>query len=212
MEPKQREIEDTVAGGGTALKVTSANKSSGGGFKYKNSHTGGGTGGGSKKKGGGGKGGGGGGGSKPKPAQPTKKSNIVDRYKEQDDKLDDLKRTMDNAEKSLERLYGDDKVNAIEKLIAAEKEYKDVLKEKRSEAREALKEDRKTLNAAASKVSVEFEYDAEGNLINYTEQMEALYSRLRAVEKAAGSEWTESEQEQIDALKEKIEALKEAQE
>ena len=42
--------------------------------------------------------------------------------------------------------------------------------------------------------------------------MEALYNRLRAVEKAAGPEWTESEQEQIDALKEKIEALKEAQE
>ena len=119
---------------------------------------------------------------------------------------------MDNAEKSLEKLYGDDKAKAIEKLIAAEREYKDVLKEKRSEARDALKEDRKALNAAASKVSVEFEYDAEGNLINYTEQMEALYSRLRAVEKAAGPEWTESEQEQIDALKEKIEALKEAQE
>ena len=212
MEPIQRDIEDTVAGGGTSLKVTSANKSSGGGFKYKNSHTGGGTGGGSKKKGGGGKGGGGGGGSKPKPAKPTKKSNIVDRYKEQDDQLDDLKRTMDNAEKSLERLYGEDKIKAIEKLIAAEREYKDVLKEKRSEARDALKEDRKALNAAASKVSVEFEYDAEGNIINYTEQMEALYNRLRAVEKAAGPEWTESEQEQIDALKEKIEALKEAQE
>ena len=163
-------------------------------------------------KGKGGGGGGGGGGSKPKPAKPTKKSDIVDRYKEQDDQLDDLKRTMDNAEKSLEKLYGDDKAKAIEKLIAAEREYKDVLKEKRSEARDALKEDRKALNAAASKVSVEFEYDAEGNLINYTEQMEALYSRLRAVEKAAGSEWTESEQEQIDALKEKIEALKEAQE
>ena len=162
--------------------------------------------------GGGGKGGGGGGGSKPKPAKPTKKSDIVERYKEQDDQLDDLKRTMDNAEKSLEKLYGDDKAKAIEKLIQAEKDYKDVLKEKRSEAREALKEDRKALNAAASKVSVEFEYDAEGNLINYTEQMEALYSRLRAVEKAAGPEWTESEQEQIDALKEKIEALKEAQE
>ena len=160
----------------------------------------------------GGKGGGGGGGSKPKPAKPTKKSDIVDRYKEQDDQLDDLKRTMDNAEKSLERLYGEDKIKAIEKLIAAEREYKDVLKEKRSEARDALKEDRKALNAAASKVSVEFEYDAEGNIINYTEQMEALYNRLRAVEKAAGPEWTESEQEQIDALKEKIEALKEAQE
>ena len=157
-------------------------------------------------------GGGGGGGSKPKPAQPTKKSDIVDRYKEQDDQLDDLKRTMDNAEKSLEKLYGDDKTKAIEKLIAAEREYKDVLKEKRAEARDALKEDRKALNAAASKVSVEFEYDAEGNLINYTQQMEALYNRLRAVEKAAGPEWTESEQEQIDALKEKIEALKEAQE
>lgn len=153
-----------------------------------------------------------GGGSKPKKAQPTKKSDIVDRYKEQDDKLDDLKRTMDNTADSFDRLYGEDKLEAIDKLIQAEKDYKDVLKEKRSEARDALDEDRKALDAAASKVSVEFEYDAEGNLINYTEQMEALYNRLRATEKAAGAEWTESEQEQIDALKEKIEALKEAKE
>jgi uncharacterized protein YbjQ (UPF0145 family) len=100
---------------------------------------------------------------------------------------------MDNAEKSLDRLYGEDKTKAIEKLIAAEKEYKKVLKEKRDEARDYLDEDRKALDAAASKVSVKFEYDAEGNLINYTEQMEALYNRLRATEKAAGSEWTESE-------------------
>ena len=41
--------------------------------------------------------------------------------------------------------------------------------------------------------------------------MEALYSRLRAIEKAAGNEWTESEQKQIEAFKEKIEKLKEAQ-
>ena len=157
-------------------------------------------------------GGGGGGGSSPKKAQPTKKSDIVDRYKEQDDKLDDLKRTMDNTADSFDRLYGEDKLEAIDKLIQAEKDYKDVLKEKRSEARDALDEDRKALNAAASKVSVKFEYDAEGNLINYTEQMEALYNRLRTIEKAAGDEWTESEQKQIDALKEKIEALKEAQE
>ena len=196
------------SGDGTPPKIRGMRKkATGSNNNYSSSNRGGK----SPGKGGGG-GGGGGGGSKPKPAQPTKKSDVVDRYKEQDDQLDDLKRTMDNAEKSLEKLYGDDKTKAIEKLIQAEKDYKDVLKEKRSEARDALKEDRKALNAAASKVSVEFEYDAEGNLINYTEQMEALYNRLRAVEKAAGSEWTESEQEQIDALKEKIEELKKAQE
>ena len=159
----------------------------------------------------GGSGGSSGGGAKPKKAQPTKKSEIVKRYKEQDDQLDDLKRTMDNTSESFDKLYGEDKVKAIDKLIQAEKDYKDVLKEKRSEAKDALKEDRKALDAAASKVSVKFEYDAEGNITNYTEQMEALYGRLREIEKAAGSEWTESEQEQIDALKEKIKTLEEAQ-
>ena len=155
---------------------------------------------------------GGGGGSSPKKAQPTKKSDIVDRYKEQDDQLDDLKRTIDNTTDSLDRLYGEDKLKAIEKLIQAEKDYKNVLKEKRSEARDALKEDRKALEAAAKDVNVKFTYDAEGNITNYTEQMENLYNRLRSVEKAAGAEWTESEQKQIDALKEKIEELKSAQE
>ena len=156
-------------------------------------------------------GGGSGGGAKPKKAQPTKKSEIVKRYKEQDDQLDDLKRIMDNTSESFDKLYGEDKVKAIDKLIEVENNYRNVLKEKRNEAKDALDEDRKALDKAASDVSVKFEYDAEGNITNYTEQMEALYSRLREIEKAAGSEWTESEQEQIDALKEKIKTLEEAQ-
>jgi hypothetical protein len=76
---------------------------------------------------------------------------------------------MDNAADSLDKLYGEDKIRAIEKMIEAEKDYKKTLKEKRDDAKDYLKEDRKALNDAAADVSVKFEYDAEGNLINYTE-------------------------------------------
>ena len=66
-------------------------------------------------------------------------------------------------------MYGEDKLEAIDKLIEAEKEYKETLKEKRSEARQYLKEDKKALEEAAKNVGVSFTYDENGNITNYTE-------------------------------------------
>ena len=111
MKPVQREVEDTVAGGGTSLKVTSANKSSGGGFKYKNSNSGGGTGGNTSS--GGGSGGSGSSPSAPKPKKKTKKSDIVDRYKEIGDALDDNAKALEKANKAADRLYGPAKIKAL---------------------------------------------------------------------------------------------------
>ena len=202
-------IKETKETGATALKVTSANKSSGGNFKHKNSSSGSGNRSGGGKGGGGG---GGGGGGSSKPAEPTKKTDIVDRYKELDDQLDDVRRTSDQLSNSLENLYGPAKEKAINQLIAKEKEEKSLLEEKQRQAEKYREEDKKALNAAAKDVDVKFTYDKEGNIKNYTEQMEGLYSRLHKMESDAGSEWDENEQKQIEDFKKKIDKLKEAQE
>jgi hypothetical protein len=51
-------------------------------------------------------GGGGGGGGKPKKADTVKKQDVVDRYKETDDKLDDIRDKMEDASKAADRLWG----------------------------------------------------------------------------------------------------------
>jgi hypothetical protein len=63
-----------------------------------------------------GPGGGGGGGGSSKPAKPvkkTKKSDVVERYKEINDSLDDMSKKLEKASKSVDRLYGADKIKAM---------------------------------------------------------------------------------------------------
>ena len=153
---------------------------------------------------------GGGGGSKPKKAEPTKKSDIVDRYKEVEDKLDDIREEADRVRDSLDRLYGAEHEAAIQRLLELEQQEIDLLKEKEQEARNYLQEDLKELKKVSAEVDVEFKFDDKNNIENYEEEMTELYEKLAEVERKAGSEWDEKEQEEINALKEKIEKLKEA--
>jgi hypothetical protein len=64
--------------------------------------------------------GGGGGGSKPKPAKPSKKKDVVQRYKEIEDKLDDIREEADRTRDSLDRLYGAEHEAAIQRLLELE--------------------------------------------------------------------------------------------
>jgi hypothetical protein len=58
--------------------------------------------------------GGGGGGSSPaEKVDRTRKSDVVNRYKEIEDKLDDIKEAADEAANAMERLYGADRIKAM---------------------------------------------------------------------------------------------------
>jgi hypothetical protein len=97
------------------LKVKSATKSSGGNIKHKNSKSGGGTKGSTGPKS---SGGGGGGGSKSSPAtkgKRTKKSDMVERYKEINDALEDVSKSMEEANTQADRMYGDERIKAMNK-------------------------------------------------------------------------------------------------
>ena len=192
-----------------SLKTTSGDTSSGGQIDYSNVFTpasppsisSGSTGGNS---------GGGGGGSQPKKAEPTKKSEVVQRYKETEDKLDDVREEADRLRASLDKLYGAEHEAALQRLLELEQQEIDLLREKEQEAQNYLQEDLKELKKVSAEVDIEFKFDDNNNIENYEEEMTKLYEELAEIQRKAGDEWDENEQKEIDALNEKIKKLEEA--
>ena len=204
------EVTTSNAAGDSApvkgVKIENAHKSSGGKVSNSTKKQAGNNMSGSGKKGGGGDGGS----SKSNPAKPTKKSDVVQRYKEVEDKLDDIREEADKTRDSLDKLYGAEHEAAIQRLLKLEQQEIDLLKEKQQEAKNYLREDLKELKKVSAEVDVEFKFDDKGNIKNYEEEMTELYEELATIERKAGDEWDENEQKEIDALKEKIDKLEEA--
>lgn len=199
-EQEQNFVVPALSADGTP-QIKSLNKVSKGSFNNGSSSNKGGN-----KSGGGG----GGGGSKSKPAEPSKKKDIVQRYKEVEDKLDDIREEADRTRSSLDRLYGAEHEAAIQRLLELEQQEIDLLKEKEQEAQNYLQEDLKELKTVSAEVDVEFKFDDKGNIENYEEEMTELYEELAEIQRKAGDEWDENEQKEIDALNEKIQKLEEA--
>lgn len=172
--------------------------------------------GGSKFKGGGGvanaKKGGGGGGSKPKKAATVKKTDVVDRYKETDDKLDDIRDKMDDASKAADRLWGPARLKQMKKINEALEDEIDTLKAKRKEAEDYLEQDKKDLINTGKENGVSFTFDAKGNISNYNAEMTKLYNELDAAITSANVDGNadEDEQEKINKIQERIDKVKEA--
>ena len=155
-----------------------------------------------------GKGGGGGGGSEPKKNKKTRKDEVVERYKEVNDQIDDAQRKMKQAEKAAEGLWGPNRLKEMKKVREALKEELKLLKQKAAENAQYLEEDRAYLQEVAAKNGAQaFTFDANGNISNYDEVMGALYAELAAAENAAGDTVDENEQKIIDAIKERIEEV-----
>ena len=174
------------------------------------------------------KNGGGGGESKPaEKVETTKKEDIVDRYKELDDTLDDVADAYEDASKEADRLYGKARIDKIKQQNAYLQQEIGLLKDKIAAAKNYLAIDKQALDIAAQKAGVSFVYDEAGNLTNYTQQMEALYAELRAAQDAWNADYqnkTQEEQQEyeenilqpiqdkIDELKAAIEAYEETRE
>ena len=159
-----------------------------------------------------GKKGGGGSKSKPKKAKEVKKSDVVERYKEIDDKLDDVAESMDDASKAADRLWGSARIKQMQKANNLLKKEIDLTRQKKREAENYLAIDKKALQAAAKEGGVSFKFDASGNISNYTEQMTKLYNQLNSAIQSANKDGnaTDAEQEKIDKIQEKIDKIKEA--
>ena len=153
---------------------------------------------------------GGGGSSKKTSDARGKKSDMVDRYKQVDDKLDDTRKKMDDASKAADRLWGPSRLAQMRKVNNALKEEIGYLKDKKKEADKYLQEDKNALDSAASAAGVSFTYDANGNISNYEQQMTNLYNAREALLDSFGEKISESEQEKLDAFDAKADALKDA--
>lgn len=195
-----------------ALKVTSANKSSGGNFKHSNSSSGSGT----KKK----KSGGGGGSSKktPTPAKQQKvssESDVVDRYHTTNEKLDDLSKALDKSARAADRLWSKERLKYLDEQNELLQDEIDLLEAKRQEAQDYLAEDTSALEAAAAKAGFSVTYDENGVITNYRSMMEALADQLIAAENQMNTFATQEEQDAyeqtvLEPLRKKIEELEAA--
>ena len=150
----------------------------------------------------------GGGGSEPKKNKKTRKDEVVERYKEINDQLDDVQRKMKDAERAAQGLWGPNRLKEMKKVREALKDELKLLKQKAAENAKYLEEDRAYLQETAAKNGAQaFTFDANGNISNYDEVMGALYAELAAAENAAGDTVDENEQKIIDAIKERIEEV-----
>lgn len=153
--------------------------------------------------------------SKPSKVTKSKKSDVVDRYKEVTDKIDDVTDSLDKASEAADRLYGKARIKAMEEQIALMEKENKLLAQKRKEAESYLKIDKSALNKAAKEAGVSLTYDSLGNITNYTTQMTKLYNQLAAAQDKMNSFSSKDAQDEfqeatLDPLQEKIDNLKEA--
>lgn len=149
-----------------ALQVSNAHKSAGGKVASSNKKAAGGGGGGGGK---GGKGGGGGGGNKPKvvqkkaPIKPKKEKDEIERYHEITKAIEDQERLLDRLSKAKDKAYGENKLKAIDKEIAALQKLNELDSQHLKQIKQRLQLDKK----AASDKGITF--DINGRINNYDE-------------------------------------------
>ena len=165
--------------------------------------------------------GGGGGSSKEKEPSKAKKidvtgqEEIVERYKEINDSLDDLSDEYEKATRSADRLWGEHRLDAIREQNELIKEQQELLAEKQKQAENYMKQDQIALQQAAAQAGLSFSFDDKGNITNYTDQMTNLYNQLAAAEAhynslATGEEQEAYEETILDPLKDKIKVVEDA--
>ena len=196
---------DTKENKAFALKVTSANKSSGGGFKFKQASNGGGSKGAARRSGGGGGGGKkGGGGGKGKKAKDPKKIDVKteksDRYHDVNLQLEKISKNYDRLAKAEEKLTGKKLLDNLNQQLKILEKQKKTLQEKQKIQQGELKE----LQTSLSKTGVKF--DSEGYMTNYNAEFDKRAKEIENMQKKYNKMTSEEKQE---AYKEKIEAKEE---
>lgn len=160
--------------------------------------------------------GGGGGGGKKATTQHTKKTDVVDRYKEITDTIEDLGKAYKKASTEESRLFGNDRLKALDKENSLIQEQIDAWKEKEKQAQEFYDIDQKALSDYAQQLGYTVKYDDDGDITNYTSMLSDLYDQYSKLEDTFNS-YTDAQadaqasfkEEQLDPLKDKIDKLKE---
>ena len=151
----------------------------------------------------------------PEKMDTTDREDMVERYKEINDSLDDVADALSDVNKLTDRLYGKNRISALKNQNALLQQEIGLLKEKASQAKAYLAQDQSRLQSAAADLGASFNFDAQGNISNYTAQMNALYDQLAAAENKFNSLGSKTAQEEyqkstLDPLNDKISELQDA--
>jgi hypothetical protein len=139
-----------------------------------------------------------------------KKTDVVDRYKEINDELEETGRLMNKNSTLAEGLYGAARIAKLRENVKLMEQENKQLSRKYELAKQYLKEDTDALNSAASAAGVKFTFNDDGNISNYTEQMTALFNAREKLLDSFGSEMNEKEQKRLEEFDAKVEELKAA--
>ena len=179
IEPSQN--SETVQKTAFALKVTSAHKSSGGGFKFSKAPNGGGSKGQARRAKAGKSGGGGGGGKGSSQGPDTSKKDTKkpledtrDIYHDINIELEQINHHLDRAQKKQDRLYGKQLLDNLNEQTAILEQHKKKLKQKQGIQQEDLKNQQKTLN------NLGVEFDKYGNIANYMSLLAVRQAEINA--------------------------------
>jgi len=203
--PDTETVTDTKENSAFSLKVTSANKSSGGNFKFSQAKNGGGSkgasrrsggssgkgrGGGGKGRGSGGKGrGGGGGGGKGKAQEPDTSQkdpkklmeDTRDIYHDINIELQQINRRLDRVQKKQDRLYGKQLLDNLNKQSKILDQHKAKLEEKYELQKQDLASQQQTLK------NLGVAFDKYGNISNYMDILVNKQAQVNAKTKEYNS-------------------------
>ena len=171
-------VETDGASGGTSPQIPV--------FTVSKAPSTGGTGGGRSSGGGSGGGGGGGGGGKSTPAKrPTRthKREVWNPFRNTEKALDRIADALEDVEKRVDRLYGKNRIRAIEKVNEQLEEQIKKLKEQKVIAEDELKNDMAWLNKIAKENGLgdnafTFKEEAQWAVSNYSDIMQPLWAEL----------------------------------
>lgn len=104
-----------------------------------------------------------------------KKEDVVERYKEINDQLDDLADALDKASGQADRLWGKDRLAMMkQQSLLMEKEV-EMLNKRKDQTKENLEADKQTLIELGKEKGFDFQFDDMGNIINEEEIMTRLW-------------------------------------
>ncbi len=168
---------------------------------------------------GGNSGGGGGGGSESSPSKPmkrTKKSDIVTRYKQLDDKLDNVNESLQKLQKVQETVWGKKHLDNLREQNSLLEEEIELIDQKIVEAKKYAEEDLAHLKGAAQALGVNnLEINATtGDITNIESVLSNLHEQLAQAEQhynslGTGEAQSEYQESTLDPLNEKISLFQE---
>ena len=164
---------------------------------------------------------GGGGGSSKEPSKPKKidvtgEQEIVERYKEVTDALDNVSDSMTKVQMEADVLWGKKHINNLKEQNKLLDEQIELLDRQYEEAKAYQEQDEADLKSAASALGVSLTIDPEtGDVTNIEDAERSIYDQLAAAEAhynslATGEEQDSYEETILEPLRQKIEAFETA--